>query len=204
MAAQDLLDHLRESRAVGCQRCHLHKGRNFLVFGAGNAEADIVLVGEGPGEDENRRGEPFVGPAGQLLDGFLRRQGLAREDIYITNIVKCRPPNNREPDSDEVAACLPLLHVQLRIIRPKVIVALGRVAGERLARITGPVGMLRNSTLTYYGPAASGLECPLVVTYHPSYVLRCQTRDRDAAKEAAGSIHTDLTAAVELARRNEP
>lgn len=202
MDNQARLDYLEASRARGCQRCSLRRGRNQLVFGVGNPDADIVLVGEGPGEDENRDGTPFVGAAGQLLDGFLRRLSLSRDQetgVYIANVVKCRPSQNRNPDSLEIAACMPFLHLQLRIIRPKVIVALGRVAAESLSGKTSPVRELREATLTYRNET-TGLCCPLIATYHPSYILRCQGRDLAEAKQAAGSVLTDLTSAVEFTR----
>jgi len=198
MTSQNRLNYLRESKVEGCGRCALHRKRNRLVFGVGNPDADLVFVGEAPGREENQAGEPFVGMAGRLLNSFLRRVDLSREDTYICNIVKCWPPGNRDPEPEEIAACSPFLHMQLRIIRPKVIVALGRFAGRVL---TGEgedasLGYLRNHDWTYHNETTE-LSCPVVVTYHPSYILRNQD-DPKAAKEAAMKVQSDLYKALRV------
>jgi len=199
MAAADRLEHLRDARGMGCTRCPLHQNRNHLVFGTGDPEAAIVVVGEGPGDLENRSGEPFVGPAGGLLDGMFRRVNLARGDVYICNMVKCRPPGNRNPEPEEVAACAPFLHLQLAIVQPRVIVAAGGVAGRYLAGESSDssVGYLRNHDWMYRHDV-TGLEVPLVVTYHPSYVLR-NRHNPETAKRAARAIRDDLRKAVRIA-----
>lgn len=195
-----LLEHLRVSKAEGCSRCSLHRGRNRLVFGVGNPEAAIVLVGEAPGEDENRQGEPFVGQAGQWLNSLLRRAGLTREEIYLLNTVKCHPPSNRVPSEDEIHACSPFLHLQVAIIRPRVLVAVGGVPGRYLTR-EGPdatLGFLRSRDWVYRNEI-SGFSCPLIVTYHPSYVLR--NKDNPAvAKDAALKVLSDFDRAIRVAK----
>jgi uracil-DNA glycosylase family 4 len=148
-----------------CRRCRLHQGRHNLVFGDGSATAPLVFVGEGPGEDEDRQGKPFVGKAGKLLDQMIRAMGLKRSDVYICNVVKCRPPGNRTPQEDEIATCSPFLFKQLEAIRPKVICALGACAAQTLTQKRLAVGRLRKSVHFWHG-------IPLVVTYHPAYLLR--------------------------------
>lgn len=151
-----------------CTRCRLADGRMQAVFGVGDRTADLVLVGEGPGAEEDRRGEPFVGPAGQLLDAMLAAIGRSRESgVYICNIVKCRPPGNRDPRPDEVAACAPYLERQLALLQPKVIVGLGRVAAQCLLATNSPLARLRGRVHNYGEPAV-----PVWVTYHPAYLLR--------------------------------
>jgi DNA polymerase len=156
---------LERERVLGCTRCKLHGSRRNTVFGVGNPEATLLIVGEAPGRDEDIQGEPFVGAAGQLLNKILGAIGFAREDVYIANILKCRPPNNRDPQPEEVAACLPNLLEQLDIIRPKIILALGRVAAQNLLETSSPLGRLRNQVHAYR-------DIPLMVTYHPAALLR--------------------------------
>ncbi len=160
------LEALR-SKVAACTACALHAGRTQTVFGVGNPRADWMFVGEGPGEEEDRRGEPFVGRAGKLLDAMLRAMRLDRNTVYIANIVKCRPPNNRNPGLDEAAACIPYLKRQIELIAPRLIVALGAVAAQRLLETDRPVGAMRGK-LHY----AAHLEPPVLVTYHPAYLLR--------------------------------
>jgi uracil-DNA glycosylase family 4 len=150
-----------------CVRCVLHQSRTQTVFGVGHARADWLIIGEAPGADEDRLGEPFVGRAGQLLNEMLRAVGLARTDVYITNILKCRPPNNRHPKPDEVASCSGYLQRQIEIIQPQLILAVGAVAAQNLLGSDTPVGQLRG-IVHRYGDAG----IPLVVTYHPAYLLR--------------------------------
>lgn len=157
---------LRE-RVQHCERCPLHQTRIQGVFGIGNPQAQLMLIGEAPGAEEDRRGEPFVGRAGKLLDEMLRAIGLSREMVYITNVLKSRPPNNRDPRPDEVAACEPYLRRQLELISPSLILALGRIAAQYLLKSTQSLGRLRGAWY-HYGPLAT----PLRVTYHPAYLLR--------------------------------
>jgi DNA polymerase len=158
------LDEIAERiRTTHC--CGLCPYRTNAVPGEGNPNARLVLIGEGPGATEDSTGRPFVGQAGALLNGILEAIEVPRESVYITNIVKCRPPQNRKPLPDEIAACIPYLHRQLEIIRPKVIVALGGTAGEALLGVRKSLGELRNKVHTYNG-------IPLVVTYHPAALLR--------------------------------
>jgi DNA polymerase len=148
-----------------CVKCPLGHTRTKFVFGVGNPNADIVLVGEAPGADEDMQGEPFVGRAGQLLNKILEAVHFKREEVYICNILKCRPPNNREPQPDEIEACEPHLWKQLELIKPKIIVCLGRVAGQTLLRTTETLTNLRGKVHNYRG-------IKLVVTYHPAALLR--------------------------------
>lgn len=153
--------------AIGdCRRCRLAAGRTHLVFGVGNPRARLVFVGEGPGEEEDRRGEPFVGRAGQLLTDIITKgMGLRRDDVYICNVVKCRPPGNRNPEPDEVESCEPFLRRQLELIRPEVVVALGKFAAQTLLRDRTPITRLRGRWFDYHG-------IRLMPTFHPAYLLR--------------------------------
>jgi len=154
------------ARVSVCQDCPLGATRQHAVFGAGNPQGRWLFVGEAPGAEEDRRGEAFVGRAGQLLDAMLKAMGLERSrDVYIANVLKCRPPNNRDPLGPEVRECLPYLHRQIAIIRPQIIVALGRFATQGLLQVDTPLNKLRG-TVQHYG------EIPVVITYHPAYLLR--------------------------------
>jgi DNA polymerase len=149
-----------------CTACGLHKGRTQTVFGVGDEDADWLLVGEAPGAEEDRLGEPFVGQAGRLLDNMLAAIDLRRGDnVYIANVLKCRPPGNRNPEPDEVAKCTPFLHEQIGLIQPKLIVAMGRFAAQTLLNTGATIASLRGRLHSYAG-------VPLVVTYHPAYLLR--------------------------------
>jgi len=158
---------LRELRAaVGdCRRCALAAGRRQIVFGAGDPCAELMFVGEGPGREEDLRGSPFVGPAGELLTRIIAAMGFRREEVYIANIVKCRPPGNREPRPEEIGACIGFLRSQIEIVSPRVIVALGRVAAQSLLGNGDPLSTLRGRFHEPGGP-------PVMVTYHPAYLLR--------------------------------
>jgi uracil-DNA glycosylase len=158
------LEALREAICT-CRACPLGDTRTNFVFGTGNAAADIVLVGEAPGGDEDRVGEPFVGRAGQLLTKILEAIDLKRDDVYICNIIKCRPPENRDPLPAEVEQCEPYLHAQLRIVRPKIMLALGRIAAQTLLRTNASLTKLRADVHRYEG-------IPMLVTYHPAALLR--------------------------------
>lgn len=150
---------------TGCTRCKLHRRRANIVFGVGNPHADLVFVGEGPGHDEDVQGIPFVGRAGQLLTQMIIAMGLTRDDVYIANVVKCRPPENRTPEKDEVATCLPFLLRQLSCINPKVIVCLGSVAAQALLKTNKSISHFRGQWLDFRG-------AKLMATYHPAYLLR--------------------------------
>jgi DNA polymerase len=156
-----------------CRRCKLAPTRTNLVFGVGNPDADLVFVGEAPGADEDAQGEPFVGKAGQLLTKMIEAMGYARQDVYICNVLKCRPPGNRNPEPDEVAACEPFLKRQLAAIRPRMIVALGKFAVQCLLRDDSPISKLRGNLRTYEG-------IPLMPTFHPAYLLRDPSKKRFA------------------------
>lgn len=148
-----------------CQRCKLGATRTNLVFGVGNPRARLVFAGEGPGRDEDLQGEPFVGEAGQVLNRIITAMGLKREDVYICNLIKCRPPGNRDPEGDEIAACSTFLLRQLRSINPEVIVALGKFAAQTLLATKEPISRLRGAFREFHG-------IPLMPTFHPSYLLR--------------------------------
>ncbi len=157
----------------GCTRCRLAEGRRRLVFGEGDGHAPVMFIGEGPGAEEDRTGRPFVGPAGKLLDAMIFALGFERREVFIANVVKCRPPGNRDPEVDEVAACAPFLDRQIELVHPRVIVALGRPAARRLTGSTKPMRALRGSWTSYLG-------IPLVATFHPAYLLRSPAEKRAA------------------------
>ena len=160
----DTLELIRENLGE-CTRCRLHKQRNKIVFGTGNPRAEIVFVGEGPGHDEDLQGLPFVGRAGKLLTQMIEAMGLQREDVYICNVVKCRPPENRKPEDDEVATCSPYLYRQLDVIAPKAIVCLGGVAAQTLLKTKDPISRFRGNWFDFRNTK-------LLATYHPAYLLR--------------------------------
>ncbi|UCG63300.1 MAG: uracil-DNA glycosylase [Candidatus Zixiibacteriota bacterium] len=155
-----------------CQLCPLGATRNKFVYGVGHPKADLLFIGEAPGAEEDRLGEPFVGRAGQLLDRILAAMKLSRQQVYIANIIKCRPPNNRDPQPDEMAKCFPYLDEQIRLIKPKIICALGRVSGQVLLKTTTPLGRLRKQWHDYQG-------IPLLVTYHQAALLRFPSYKKD-------------------------
>jgi uracil-DNA glycosylase family 4 len=159
-----------------CTRCRLHKGRTNLVFGVGNVNADLMFIGEGPGADEDAQGEPFVGRAGQLLNNMISAMGIKREDVYIANVVKCRPPGNRTPEKDECDTCSPFLMRQIDVIKPKVIVALGAVAAKNLLAINDSMANLRGRWYDFR-------DSRLLVTYHPAYLLRDPRQKKEAWKD---------------------
>jgi uracil-DNA glycosylase family 4 len=156
-----------------CTRCKLHRlGRRQIVFGVGNPQADLMFVGEAPGRDEDVQGIPFVGRAGQLLTKIIEAIGLARDDVYIANVIKCRPPENRNPEQDEVDTCEPFLFQQIDIIKPKVVVALGTFAARALLRTLDPISRLRGRVYEYRG-------AKLIPTFHPAYLLRNPASKRE-------------------------
>lgn len=153
------------AEAMACTRCRLAGGRNSVVFGSGSADADLMFIGEGPGAEEDKQGLPFVGRAGELLTKIIEAIELRREEVYIANIVKCRPPGNRDPQPDEVAACRGFLERQIDLVRPRILVALGRIAAQTLLGTETPIGRLR-------GQWYKVREVPMMVTYHPAALLR--------------------------------
>lgn len=164
------------TEAAACTRCRLSEGRRNVVFGVGNPAADVVVVGEAPGMEEDRTGQPFVGRAGKLLDLLLLSAGFPRDQVYICNVLKCRPPDNRDPRPDEVEACATYLHRQLELIEPRVLLAVGKFAAQTLAGSEERIGKLRGRVHAYRG-------IPLVATYHPAYLLRSPQWMRAAWKD---------------------
>jgi DNA polymerase len=156
-----------QAKVRACTLCGLHRGRTQTVFGVGRRDAKLFVIGEAPGADEDRQGEPFVGRAGQLLNAMLRSIGLPRAEVYIANILKCRPPNNRDPEPSEQASCTPYLSRQIELVQPRVLLAVGRIAAQWLLQTDAPIGRIRGRVVSY-GPRNT----PLVVTYHPAYLLR--------------------------------
>jgi DNA polymerase len=179
-----------EQQVAGCTRCELYKTRTRPVFGVGNRRAGLMLIGEAPGAEEDRQGEPFVGRAGKLLNAMLAAIGFAREDVYIANILKSRPPRNRDPRPEEVSACEPYLKKQIELIRPGLILALGRVAAQNLLKVDTPLGRMRGKCYEY---ADTGV--PVVVTYHPAYLLRSPREKRKSWQ--------DLQYAMEIYKQNK-
>ena len=172
-----------------CSRCKLHaQGRTQVVFGVGNPDADLMFVGEAPGADEDIQGIPFVGRAGQLLTKMIEAINLRRDDVYIANVIKCRPPGNRNPEPDEIAQCEPFLFQQIEAIRPKVIVALGSFAAKTLLRSDESISRLRGRIYDFHG-------AQLIPTFHPSFLLRSPDRKRDAWEDLK-KARALLTAAV--------
>jgi uracil-DNA glycosylase family 4 len=161
----DSLDRIRTDIGPNCTRCKLHKARKNIVFGVGNPKAQLVFVGEGPGRDEDEQGEPFVGRAGKLLTQMIEAMGLRRPDVYICNVVKCRPPENRLPEPDEIAICSPYLLRQLGVIQPKVICCLGACSAQTMLQTTQGISKFRGEWFDYKGSK-------LIATYHPAYLLR--------------------------------
>jgi DNA polymerase len=160
-----------------CTRCPLHlQGRKQIVFGVGNPSADLMFIGEAPGADEDQRGEPFVGRAGQLLTNMIKAMGIAREDVYIANIIKCRPPGNRTPERDECATCSPFLMRQIAAVKPKIIVALGAIAAKTLLALNQPMSEFRGRFYDFQGTK-------LAVTYHPAFLLRDPRQKKETWKD---------------------
>lgn len=168
------LDELQIAVA-GCHQCDLHAGRTHTVFGTGDPAASCMIIGEAPGAEEDRKGEPFVGRAGQLLNAMLQAIGMSRDAVYIANIVKCRPPKNRDPKPEEMVACSAYLRRQIALIGPRVILAVGRVAAQHLTGSTTPIGRMRGQSYEYED---GDTRVPIVVTYHPAYLLRSPLEKR--------------------------
>jgi uracil-DNA glycosylase family 4 len=176
---------------LACKKCPLHGTRTQGVFGVGNRRADWLIIGEAPGAEEDRQGEPFVGRAGQLLNAMLRSIGLPRESVFIANVLKSRPPGNRDPKPEEVAACLPYLMRQIALLQPKLMLAVGRIAAQNLLATDLSLGRLRGQVHTF-----GELNTPLIVTYHPAYLLRTPADKRKAWEDLkfARSVFNRLTA----------
>lgn len=162
-----------QSKVAACVRCDLHRARTQTVFGVGDRRANWMVVGEAPGAEEDRRGEPFVGRAGQLLDEMLRSVGLSRDTVFIANILKCRPPNNRDPKAEEAGACRGYLDRQIELVAPRLILAVGRIAAQQLLGTEAPIGRLRGAV-----HRLANAEIPVIVTYHPAYLLRSPAEKR--------------------------
>jgi uracil-DNA glycosylase family 4 len=172
-----------EAAIKACTKCALHRTRTNAVFGVGNRQAEWMFIGEAPGADEDAQGEPFVGRAGQLLNSMIKAVGMQRSDVFIANILKSRPPNNRDPAPDEVAACIPFLHRQIELVNPKLIVCVGRIAAQNLLNTDTPIGKLRGQ-VHRLGPR------PVVVTYHPAYLLRSPGEKRRAWQDLVLAMNT--------------
>ena len=179
-----------QQTVAGCTLCGLEKTRTQTVFGVGDRRAEWMVIGEAPGADEDARGEPFVGRAGQLLNSMLKAIGLERSQVYIANILKCRPPNNREPRPEEAALCRSYLDRQIELIQPRLILAVGRVAAQNLMQTDTPIGRMRGRVYAY-----GARQVPVVVTYHPAYLLRSPGEKRKA--------WTDLQFAQEVLKRGD-
>ena len=179
-----------------CTRCKLHAlGRTQIVFGVGNPHADLMFVGEAPGHDEDIQGIPFVGRAGQLLTKIIEAIGLTRDDVYIANVIKCRPPQNRNPEPDEVETCEPFLFRQIDIIKPKVIVALGKFAAQALLRTLDPISRLRGRVVDYRG-------AKLIPTFHPAYLLRNPSSKREVWEDMKLAKRLLERSSAELSERH--
>jgi uracil-DNA glycosylase family 4 len=184
----DSLEKIRTDIGPNCTRCKLHKARTNIVFGVGNPKAELMFVGEGPGADEDAQGEPFVGRSGQLLNNMIKAMGLQREEIYIANVVKCRPPGNRAPERDESETCSPFLMRQIAAIKPKVVVALGAVSAKNLLAINAPMSELRGRFYDFMPAGARSTDpswpgAKLAVTYHPAFLLRDPRQKGEAWKD---------------------
>jgi uracil-DNA glycosylase family 4 len=166
-----------------CQHCRLHQSKTHYVPGEGSSRPDILFVGEGPGQTEDQFGRPFIGNAGQLLDKIIQKMGYRREDVFIGNVVKCRPPNNREPLADEVEACLPFLRRQIELLKPKIIVCLGRVALNNLLGTSHSMGRIRGQLLRFN-------DIPLIPTYHPSFILH--KKEKEEISQAKREVWEDM------------
>ena len=177
------LSHLA-NQVEACDQCELHKSRTQTVFGVGNKNSDWLIVGEAPGADEDLKGEPFVGRAGKLLNAMLFSMGLQRQEVFIANILKCRPPKNRDPKISEVEACEKYLRQQIALIKPKIILALGRIAAQNLLKSDTPIGKMRGNSYLY-----PDTNLPVVVTYHPAYLLRSPREKRKVWQDIKFAQH---------------
>ena len=165
-----------QQKVCQCQRCPLHQTRTQTVFGSGNQQADLLIVGEAPGANEDEQGLPFVGRAGNLLTDMLKSIGFTREEVYIANILKCRPPNNRDPKAEEVSECISYLQQQVTLLKPKLILAVGRIGAQNLLQRKEALSRLRGNTYHYN-------DTPVIVTYHPAYLLRSPQQKKQAYQD---------------------
>ncbi len=188
---QALLTELN-SEILQCCKCHLHESKTHYVPGEGSLHPDILFIGEGPGETEDKFGRPFIGKAGQLLDKLIQKMGYQREETFISNIVKCRPPNNREPQKDEVEACLPYLRRQIALLAPKAIICLGKIALNNLLGLNQTITRIRGK-LFHYG------SIPVIPTYHPSYILH--KREKAEISQAKWEVWEDMQKVLTLIRQ---
>jgi uracil-DNA glycosylase family 4 len=177
------LDELKLT-VSNCTQCVLHRARTQTVFGVGHPAAEWLIIGEAPGADEDRLGEPFVGREGQLLTSMLRAMGLAREEVFIANILKCRPPNNRDPEENEVSSCSSYLRQQIELIKPKIILVVGKIAAQALLNVDTPIGKMRGQKYFY-----QDTDIPVVTTYHPAYLLRSPQHKRKAWEDLKFALH---------------
>ena len=194
------LAYLRSKNVGNCTRCKLARSRTNIVFGVGDPSARLMFIGEAPGADEDRQGEPFVGAAGKRLTQWIERLGMTRAQVYIANVLKCRPPGNRDPEADEIEKCSPFLKAQIRAIRPEVIVALGRYAGILLLGLAEDT-MLKTMRARgwTYEDASAELRVPLYVTYHPSYVIRREREVPSGQRNPADdTVMSDLERALRV------
>ena len=182
------------ARVSQCTACDLHSSRSQTVFGVGDRQAELLIIGEAPGAEEDKQGEPFVGRAGQLLNSMLRALGFERHEVFIANILKCRPPNNRDPKPAEVAACSGFLARQIDLLSPRAILAVGRIAAQNLLQVETPIGKMRGKTYTYTS-SSGGQEIPVIVTYHPAYLLR--------SPQEKGKVWLDLLAVKDMLEQTE-
>lgn len=178
---------------MGCTKCPLHETKLNYVPGEGSPNPDIMFIGEGPGETEDRFGKPFIGKAGQLLDKMIAKMGYSRQTVFIGNIVKCRPPKNRDPKKDEVAACKPYLEKQIQLLKPKVIVCLGKVAMNNLLDASYSIMKERGKQFQF-------MDIPVIPTYHPAYILR--QNSKDAVSKAKWDTWRDMEKVLELVKKN--
>lgn len=203
MDTSELLEKLRWEKLGNCTRCPLHKTRKNLVFGTGDPEANIMFVGEGPGRMEDERGQPFAGGPGKVLSNMIRHAGLRKDQVYVTNVVKCRPPRNRDPNAQEVSKCSPFLAAQIHTVKPRVLVALGRFAANTLSRQKSPLTMhvLREHMWEFENDHGT---IPVIPTYHPAYILRhLKTKtasEKAAARELYRSVISDVRRAVAMSQ----
>jgi uracil-DNA glycosylase len=177
-----------------CRKCRLHEGKTNYVPGEGSFRPDVLFIGEGPGETEDKFGRPFIGRAGQLLDKIIQKMGYRREDVFIGNIVKCRPPNNREPQKDEVAACLGYLRRQIEILAPLAIVCLGKVALNNLLGVNHSISRIRGKRLDFGG-------IPVIPTFHPSYILH--KKEKGEISQAKWDVWEDMQKVIEIVRQRK-
>lgn len=181
-------------RILSCEKCPLHKTKTNYVPGEGNISPEVMFIGEGPGETEDKFGRPFIGKAGQLLEKIIEKMGYSREKVFIGNIVKCRPPNNRDPQKDEVEACMPFLEEQINILNPKVIVCLGRVALNNLLNTNHPISRVRGKLFSY-------MDIPVIPTYHPAFILH--KRDREEISRVKWETWSDMEKVMAIVKGDE-